>query len=191
MGGHVLRAIRGVEETLPSPVDHPFPYGFCGRSQLMHPECAIKLKVTSKGSEFLTLCPYQAQIKFAYADKGSKKCPCRNIPVVCPLCPAPPRARETNWRDAIWRYNMEQHLNFHHPEYAHPGKEIGLPLPPNVSAAALVDAREEKALGVPGREKFEHIVDNETEGASGGEKRKSSKEVCAASGSGSKRVRMQ
>jgi hypothetical protein len=54
-----------------------------------------------------------------------------------------------------------------------------------------VDAREEKALGVPGREKFEHIVDNETEGASGGEKCKSSKEVCAASGSGSKRVRMQ
>ena len=86
---------------------------------------------------------------------------------------------------------MEQHLNFHHPEYAHPGKEIGLPLPPDVSAAALVDAREEKALGVPGRKKFEHIVDNETEGALGGEKRKSSREVSAASGSGGKRVRMQ
>ena len=191
MGRHVLRAIQGVEEPLPSPVDYLFPCGFCGRSQLTHPECAIKLKVTSKGSEFLTLCPYQAQIKFVYTDKGSKKRPCRNIPVVCPLCPPPPRARETNWHDAVWRYNMEQHLNFHHPEHAHPGKEIGLPLPPDISAAALVDTHEEKALGVPGHEKFEHIVDNETEGALGGEKCKSSREVSAASGSGGKHVRMQ
>ena len=122
IGGHILRAIRGVKEPLVSPIDQLFPCRLCGQSQLEHPECGIKLKVTARGIDVDTRCPYQVNIKFAYADKGSQRCPCRNVPVICLLCPLPLRTRETDWREGIWRYNMEQHLNFFHPEYSHPGK---------------------------------------------------------------------
>ena len=77
MGQHVLRSIRDIKESLISPVDHLFPCRFCSQSQLVHPECVLKIKITSlRGPEFLTDCSFKAQIKFGYADKGSQKRPC-------------------------------------------------------------------------------------------------------------------
>ncbi|KAI6008633.1 hypothetical protein PISMIDRAFT_690710 [Pisolithus microcarpus 441] len=190
VGGHILRSIRGVEEVVVSPVDHLFPCGFCGRSQLQHPDCMIKVKITGRGVEMDTRCPYQVQIKFAYAEKGSKKRPCRNIPVVCPLCPLPPRSRQTDWRDGVWRYNMEQHLNFYHSEYAHPGKDAGLPLPSDVATATLLDPREEEACGVPIRPAFNNIVEKSTDAMSTREKRRHANANAFSTGAtGGKRAR--
>ncbi|KAI6156770.1 hypothetical protein BKA82DRAFT_960904 [Pisolithus tinctorius] len=76
MGGHILWSIRRVEEIIPSPINHLFPCSFCGHSQLQYVECMIKVKITNCGVEMDTCCPYQVQIKFAYAEKGSKKHPC-------------------------------------------------------------------------------------------------------------------
>ncbi|KIK90957.1 hypothetical protein PAXRUDRAFT_799662, partial [Paxillus rubicundulus Ve08.2h10] len=152
---HVLHFIQGIEEPLISAIDCLSPCGFCGQSQLAHPKCALKLKVTSShGSEFLTDCPIQAQIKFGYADKGSQKQLCQNIPLWCPLCPLPPHLKVTDWRPRVWRYNMEQHLNFHHPEYTHPGKLIGVPLPSSTAATVFLTPLEKVRLGVPVHPKF-------------------------------------
>ncbi|KIJ08502.1 hypothetical protein PAXINDRAFT_18375 [Paxillus involutus ATCC 200175] len=70
---------------------------------------------------------------------------------------------------------MEQHLNFHHPEYAHPGKLIGVPLPSSATAAVLLTSLKEARLGVPVRPEFTLIAKptNQTASESAGEKRRS------------------
>ncbi|KAG6380411.1 hypothetical protein JVT61DRAFT_8534 [Boletus reticuloceps] len=145
MGGHILRAIRGVEEELLMPVSHLFPCGFCGQSG--NPDCVVKLKKT----KVITSCPRKVPFKYAFAEKGSESRPCRNVPVICTLCPH--HGRATDAKVAVWRYNMEQHLNFSHSEYAHPGKPepLGLPLPLHIMQAILLTSLKKKKLGVPVR----------------------------------------
>ncbi|KAI6102264.1 hypothetical protein F5141DRAFT_1135727 [Pisolithus sp. B1] len=124
-----------------------------------------------------TQCPYQVQIKFAYVEKGSKKHPCRNVPV-------------TDWQDGVWRYNMEQHLNFYHSEYAHPRKLSGLPLPGDATAATLLDSHEEETFGVPVHPAFNNIAKKSTDGMSTCEKcRHANANAFAAGAAGGKRTR--
>ena len=104
-----------------------------------------------------TDCPSKVWIKFANADKGSKKRPCCNVSVICRLCPLLLRAKEMDWQPAVWRYNMEQHFNLAHPEYAHPGKLSSLPLPSNITPSIIVDSRKEAKFGVPFHPQFTHI----------------------------------
>lgn len=49
---------------------------------------------------------------------------------------------------------MEQHFNFAHPEYAHPGKLFGLPLPSSIIPSIIVGSREDAKFGVPPRPQF-------------------------------------
>lgn len=85
---------------------------------------------------------------------------------------------------------MEQHLNFYHSEYAHPGKVSGLPLPREVATATLLDPREEEKFGVPQRPAFTNIIEKDTEGTSAGEKRRSANaNAFAAGAAGGKRPR--
>ncbi|KAI6006348.1 hypothetical protein F5J12DRAFT_783100 [Pisolithus orientalis] len=136
MSGHILQSICRVEEVIVSPIDHLFPCGFCGHSQLQHPDCVIKV-----------------QIKFAYVEKGSKRHPCHNVPV-------------TNWQDGVWRYNMEHHLNFYHSEYTHPDKVSGLPLPCKFATATLLDPHEEEKFSVPQHPTSTNIIKKDMEGMS-------------------------
>ncbi|KAI6166959.1 hypothetical protein EDD17DRAFT_1893598 [Pisolithus thermaeus] len=174
---------------------------------LQHPDCVVKVKITGHGVEMDTQCPYQVQIKFAYVEKGSKKCLCCNVPVATSVdcyyrmsdlqyrgdlyAPTlPPRARQTDWRDGVWRYNMEQHLNFYHSEYAHPGKLSGLPLPGDAAAATLLDSCEEETFGVPVRPAFNNIAEKSTDGMSTREKRRhANANAFAAGAAGGKRAR--
>ena len=73
MGQHILRSIRGIDESLVSTIDFLSPCGFCGQSQASNPKCTLKVKVTSHTTEFLTECPCQVPIKVGLADKGSQK----------------------------------------------------------------------------------------------------------------------
>ena len=52
---------------------------------------------------------------------------------------------------------MEAHLTEHHPEYAHPGKADGLPLPQDVYDAVALTALEELKFGIPPRSPFTSI----------------------------------
>ena len=58
---------------------------------------------------------------------------------------------------------MEQHLNFHHPEYVHPGKRLGAPLPSAAAATIVLTQLEEARLGVPVRPVFMLIAQSESE----------------------------
>ncbi|KAI6003280.1 hypothetical protein F5J12DRAFT_700378, partial [Pisolithus orientalis] len=135
MGMHILHASQGIEESgLHSTVGNMFPCGFCGH--LGHPDCTIKLKTTKHMKEIDTCCAYQVPFKYGFGDAH----PCCNVPVVCLLC--------VHW-DAVWHYNMQQHLNFFHPKYTHPGKVMGHPLPHQVFNLLYVMPIEEKKAGVP------------------------------------------
>ena len=90
---------------------------------------------------------------------------------------------------------MEQHLNFHHPEYVHPGKRLRAPLPSAAAAAVVLTQLEEARLGIPVRPVFVLIAQSESES-----KTPSAKEKCrnangatfaVATASSSKRARMK
>ena len=68
---------------------------------------------------------------------------------------------------------MEQHLNTHHPEYAHPRKLIGVALPSSAAAAMLLTPLEEERFGVPIRPEFTLIALATNKTASAGDKRRS------------------
>ncbi|KAG9309781.1 hypothetical protein JVU11DRAFT_10155 [Chiua virens] len=147
MGGHILHSIRRVPDELVTPVGQVLPCGFCGSSG--NPDCAIKLKKTKRATEVITNCPHKVPFKYGFTEKGSESRPCRNVPVVCGLCPH--RERKTDAKPAIWRYNMEEHLSLSHPEYAHPGKIYGLPLPLHMIDTVVITVQEEKKFSVPAR----------------------------------------
>ncbi|KAG2132413.1 hypothetical protein DEU56DRAFT_721254, partial [Suillus clintonianus] len=145
MGRHILCAVRGIEENLPTPVSGSLPCGFCGSSG--NPDCAVTLKETNRGINWETWCPRKEDFQYGSANKGSNNRPCRNVPIVCKLCVHP--NREMDWKPAIWRYNLEAHLTEEHPEYAHPGKPSGASLPHDMFECMLLTPLEEKRLGVP------------------------------------------
>ena len=68
---------------------------------------------------------------------------------------------------------MEQHLNTHHPEYAHPGKLIGVALPSSAAAAMLLTPLKEERFGVSIRPEFTLIALATNKTASAGDKRRS------------------
>lgn len=58
---------------------------------------------------------------------------------------------------------MEQHLNFHHSQYAHPGKYLGDLLPANAAAAVLLTPLEEARLGIPTHPEFTLVTPSANE----------------------------
>jgi hypothetical protein len=194
MGGHILRSIRGVPEELATSVGQVSPCGFCGSSG--NPDCVIKLKKTKRATEVFTDCPHKVPYKYGFAEKGSESRPCRNVPVICTLCPH--REKDTDAKPAVWRYNMEQHLNLSHPEYAHPGKLLGLPLPSHMIRTVVLTVLEEKKLGVPARPKIPSDIANHESThspapTSSAQKRRADAgqfRIIIASSNGTKRARM-
>ncbi|KAG1772901.1 hypothetical protein EV702DRAFT_1201378 [Suillus placidus] len=51
--------------------------------------------------------------------------------------------------DAIWHYNMIDHLNETHPQYAHPKKTHGHPLPPDILNSFTLTSLEQRKAGIP------------------------------------------
>ncbi|KAH9940558.1 hypothetical protein B0H21DRAFT_754571 [Amylocystis lapponica] len=145
IGAHILRASRGVKEELREPIATHMPCGFCGRSQ--RPECAVSLKTTGRSTELECGCSYSTPFGDEFANKASGTIPCRNVPIICTLCPEP--SNDATKRPATWRYNMETHLHDHHPEFASLENPTGLPLPRALWQDIDISAEEEKALGVP------------------------------------------
>ncbi|KAJ7679989.1 hypothetical protein B0H14DRAFT_3908259 [Mycena olivaceomarginata] len=159
MGGHILRRLRNSGEPEPKrkgradaqalAVTYPrvgdsFPCGFCGRSG--HAECQVFMKAAGKKNEIQTKCPYAVKFQYKTADEGSAKGSCRNVPLICGLCPA--AQKKHDWVPAVWRYNMAQHLRVQHSEYASPQQPEGMPLPFAVWESMEVSPEEERALGV-------------------------------------------
>ncbi|KAG1747470.1 hypothetical protein EDB19DRAFT_1587617, partial [Suillus lakei] len=146
MGSHILRAAHGVPENVTTTVSGPQPCGFCSRSGVT--ECAVTFKESGHLVTWESQCPHKENFQYRSTNKGSNNRPCRNIPVVCKLCVH--QNRQTDWRPAIWRYNLKAHMNDHHPEYTHPGKpHSGLPLPTNMFDTMMLTPVKQTRLGVP------------------------------------------
>ncbi|KAJ6555118.1 hypothetical protein DFH09DRAFT_858341, partial [Mycena vulgaris] len=85
MGIHILHKLRGVQDTLRKPVNS-LPCGFCGDSG--HAACTIRMQVKTSAVTVESNCRLSMPFKYAYAERGSKATPCRNVPIVCGLCPS-------------------------------------------------------------------------------------------------------
>ncbi|KAG1751967.1 hypothetical protein EDD22DRAFT_850668 [Suillus occidentalis] len=159
IGQHILRALTNTPESvsLKEPVGSVLPCGFCGRSGL--PECSITIKVPANGPPvWETKCAYQHTFKYGFVETGSKNKPCRNVPLKCLLChPAlPPEPGKSIRRspvvsvDAIWRYNMPNHILNGHEEYSVPGhRASGVPLPAAVWDSVKLTDLEQNAARIP------------------------------------------
>ncbi|KIK94966.1 hypothetical protein PAXRUDRAFT_141750 [Paxillus rubicundulus Ve08.2h10] len=130
------------------------PCSFCGRLGL--PTCSPMIRLTSGRIRTEINCPRAETFQYGSATKGSDNRPCRNVPIACKLCTQ--RGRDTEWQPAVWHYNIEAHIDSHHPEYAHPGKPVGLPLPYNVYLSLEISELEERRFGVQHRPPFTLIA---------------------------------
>jgi hypothetical protein len=90
--------------------------GFCGQA----PSCPVYLKVQDKKTKIISSCTHFYDVySYKTASKSSGTKPCTNVPVICPVCdPAPDGERK---RQAIWKYNLEDHFRASHPDFATPG----------------------------------------------------------------------
>ncbi|KAG0695896.1 hypothetical protein DFH29DRAFT_879719 [Suillus ampliporus] len=159
MGLHILQALSNTPEelTLKKTVGDMLPCGFCGCSGI--PACAITIKVPANGAPvWETKCMYQHTFRYGFAENGSKNKPCRNVPLKCELCHPilPPEPGKTSRRtivaavDAVWRYNMPEHVLSQHEEYSLPGwREAGIPLPARVWKGMKLTDLEQSASHVP------------------------------------------
>ncbi|KAJ7759678.1 hypothetical protein B0H14DRAFT_2256511, partial [Mycena olivaceomarginata] len=125
-------------------VGDSLPCGFCSRSG--HAKCQVFIKATSKKNEIQMKCLYAVKFQYKTADKGSAKGLCRNVLLICGLCPA--AQKEHDWVPAVWRYNMVQYLRVQHSEYASPQQPEGMLLSFAVWESMEVSPEEERALGV-------------------------------------------
>ncbi|KAK7015827.1 hypothetical protein R3P38DRAFT_2543278 [Favolaschia claudopus] len=151
IGAHILRRLRGSPE--PSikkkarsgeEVGDTMPCGYCGRSG--HPECQVKMKPESKKHEIDTKCHHKTNFQYKTADEARTKAGCRNVPIICGLCPT--AQRKNDFVPAVWRYNMPEHLRTHHSEYASPQQPEGIPLPHHIWESIQISREEELAMGV-------------------------------------------
>ncbi|KAJ7678655.1 hypothetical protein B0H17DRAFT_838271, partial [Mycena rosella] len=149
IGGHILCSVRGVHEELKKPVGDTLPCGFCGESG--HAACNVYIQVKKDSAKCTTNCRLATNIKYAFAERGSDNTSCRNVPIVCGLCPSTLTVRkESKSQPAQWRYNMEEHLARDHPEYASPRNPDGRQrLPHTVWVSMELDQREHIAAGIP------------------------------------------
>ncbi|KAG1869381.1 hypothetical protein DFJ58DRAFT_697675 [Suillus subalutaceus] len=159
VGIHILRSSRGVtsvEDNLKEQVGLHQPCGFCGRSG--HEECKIQIKIANSGavSKVESSCPYAHTFRYPNADIGSNNRPCRNVPLKCELChpsltPITGKKSRTAapFIDAVWRYNMIQHLEEVHPQYAHPENLTGYPLPVQILNSFMLTALEQEDANIP------------------------------------------
>ncbi|KAJ7891388.1 hypothetical protein B0H14DRAFT_2217219, partial [Mycena olivaceomarginata] len=130
-------------------VGDSLPCGFCGESG--HAACNTYLQVKTKATTVETNCRLNTPMKYVFAERGSHATPCRNVLIVCGLCPSTLMAgKESRAQPAQWRYNMEEHLAQAHPEYASPRNPEGdKRLPHAVWIRMKTSDEEEKVLGIP------------------------------------------
>jgi hypothetical protein len=72
------------------------------------------LRKTKTTFEVISTCTYGKDINLKSAEKGSKRNPSTNRPIVCPLCAHDGRGKEF---PGVWTYNMDQHFKQSHPTY--------------------------------------------------------------------------
>ncbi|KAG2111721.1 uncharacterized protein F5147DRAFT_530056, partial [Suillus discolor] len=130
---------------------------FCGHSGM--PQCAIMIVVKGDAAPtWETKCIYKHNFRYGSAAVGLKNTPSRNVPIKCELChlTLPPQPGRTSRKvqaisvDAVWRYNMAEHVLNSHMEYVVPGcRETGVALLSSVLTTMAFSELEQKAAYIP------------------------------------------
>ncbi|KAG1817912.1 hypothetical protein EV424DRAFT_1347798 [Suillus variegatus] len=167
MGLHILCALNNVSEdiNMKQTVGDISLCSFCRRSG--HPDCGIFITIknmaTGNTPTWNTKCLYQHGFRYAFAEQGLKNKPVRNVPLKCELCHPilPPEPGKSLQRvavvavDAIWCYNMVEHILNEHEEYSVPGRRAGgIPVPTGVLRAMQFTELEQASTNIP-REKWQ------------------------------------
>ncbi|KAI0054949.1 hypothetical protein BV25DRAFT_1816306, partial [Artomyces pyxidatus] len=83
----------------------------CGLCLRTGSSCVVYLKRKGKSGDqidySLSRCPNLQNFSLKNAAKFTKRSPCTNVPMRCPLCP--------KGSPAIWKYNMDSHITTIHP----------------------------------------------------------------------------
>ncbi|KAG1842416.1 hypothetical protein F4604DRAFT_1938847 [Suillus subluteus] len=159
MGQHILCTLCNTPEVIDmkEQVGETYPCGFCGRSGWS--KCAITITVTTSGAPtWTTQCTYQHAFRYGAVDNGSKNKPCQNLPLKCTLCHPvlPPEPGRSSRKvpvlavEAIWRYNMLEHIMKEHDEYSVPGRRSeGVELPAHVRNDMTLTELEQSTSHIP------------------------------------------
>ncbi|KAG2131406.1 uncharacterized protein EDB93DRAFT_1255517 [Suillus bovinus] len=143
VGQHILRALCNTREviSMKEQVGEHHPCGFCGHSGW--PECAIMITVTaSSAPTWTTCCKYQHAFKYG----------------ACTLCylVLPPEPGRSSQKapvlavDAIWCYNMLEHVMTVHDEYSVPGyRSEGVELPASTRNDIMLTDLEQSSVCIP------------------------------------------
>ncbi|KAG2068727.1 hypothetical protein BDR04DRAFT_954704, partial [Suillus decipiens] len=112
---------------------------FCGH--LGMPQCMITIIVKGDAAPtWETKCVYKHNFRYGSTSVGLKNTPSCNVPIKCELLSI----------DAVWRYNMAEHILTSHGEYTIPGhRETGVTLPSSVLTAMAFSELEQKAAHIP------------------------------------------
>jgi hypothetical protein len=80
----------------------------------------VFLKVQDRTTKIISSCPHFYDVhSYKKASQSSGAKPCTNVPIVCPECKPDPDGERK--REAIWRYNLEDHFRTRHPDFVTPG----------------------------------------------------------------------
>ncbi|KIK33900.1 hypothetical protein CY34DRAFT_98846 [Suillus luteus UH-Slu-Lm8-n1] len=163
MGLHILRALNNIPEdiNMKQLVSDVSLCGFCGHSG--HPDCVITITIKNTATsnaptQWNTKCVYQHGFHYSFAEQGSKHKPVHNVPLKCELCHPvlPPKPGKSSHRvptvaiNAIWRYNMVEHVLNDHEEYCVPGHRAGgVPMPLGVLKTMQLTELEQASANIP------------------------------------------
>ncbi|KAG2354508.1 hypothetical protein BDR07DRAFT_1224317, partial [Suillus spraguei] len=122
-----------------------YPCSFCGHSGM--PECTIMIVMPNNvAPTWTTACMYKHTFRYRSADVGSKTTPCCNVHLKCKLC----HPSTVVSVDAVWHYNMPEHILSEHEEYSMPGhREARVALPASILRAMSLTELEQKAARIP------------------------------------------
>ncbi|KAE9384863.1 hypothetical protein BT96DRAFT_841566 [Gymnopus androsaceus JB14] len=149
MGNHLLQAQCNIPEPVAFEVlGESMPCGFCGLSG--QDCCKVTLSTTRSSSwKLSTQCPFQHAIVYNAVRNGSNATPCRNIPIICPLCQPLDKIQGARAYKAFWLYNWSEHAVSKHAEYASPHNPSGIPLPYQTWKHVEILPSEYTAIGLP------------------------------------------
>jgi hypothetical protein len=108
---------------------------------MMDGNCAVNLTRHRNSFQITSSCPEFSSITYASALKGSKTTPCMNVPVICELCVQP---NNSNTIPAVWRYNLNSHVNTMHPGHTQTSQ-----FSQKFLELLLISDSEQLAMGIP------------------------------------------
>ncbi|KAJ6624086.1 hypothetical protein B0H10DRAFT_1943560 [Mycena sp. CBHHK59/15] len=129
VGEHVIKSLRGIEDSVKVPISAPYPCGMCGGT------CQIAIKGGKADSD----CPSAYPFLISAAKKFLPTRPCTNVPIICAMM---------DCKETHWKYNFNRHLDERHPDW----KTL---IPTHFIEQVHISREEQLALKIPAHKAIE------------------------------------